>query len=99
MMHPAATRDDTTWHRTLARIRPGVALEPVRAKLEATSQAFEEERSKGFRGMPREIIERFFVRHRVILEPASAGASGLQEEYRTALAAMGVLVGLVLLIA
>jgi predicted permease len=98
MMHPAVTHDDWTWHRTLARVRPGIAIEPLRAKLDATSRAFEEERSKGFKGMSRESIERF-LNQRVFLEPAAAGASGLQEDYRMALAAMGVLVALVLLIA
>jgi predicted permease len=97
MMHPGVTHDDWTWHRTLARVRPGVAMEPLRAKLEATSRAFERERSKGF-NMPRDIIE-VFLNQEVILEPAAAGASGLRDEYRTALAAMGVLVALVLLIA
>jgi predicted permease len=98
MMHPGAVHDDWTWHRTLARIRPGVALEPLRAKLNATSRAFEEERAKGFKNMTRETIERFLMQ-KVILEPAAAGASGLQQDYRMALAAMGVLVALVLLIA
>jgi predicted permease len=97
MMHPGVIHDDWTWHRTLARVRPGVAIEPLRAKLEATSRAFERERSKGF-NMPREIIE-VFLNQKVFLEPAAAGASGLRDEYRTALAAMGVLVALVLLIA
>jgi len=49
MMHPAAVRDDSTWHRTLARLKPGVDPEPVRAKLHATSRAFERERAKGSR--------------------------------------------------
>jgi predicted permease len=97
MMHAGVTHDDWTWHRTLARVRPGVAIEPLRAKLEATSRAFERERSKGF-NMPREIIE-VFLNQKVFLEPAAAGASGLRDEYRTALAALGVLVALVLLIA
>src|SRR5580704_9564173 len=51
MMHPGAVHDDWTWHRTLAQVKPGVALEPVRAKLDATSRAFEMERAKGFTGM------------------------------------------------
>lgn len=46
MMNPAVTRKDSTWHRTLAMVKPGVALEPMRQKLEATSRAFEEERSE-----------------------------------------------------
>jgi predicted permease len=98
MMHPGVTREDWTWMRTLARIRPGIAIEPLRAKLDATSYAFEKERAKGFTDMTRETIERF-LKQKVVLEPAAAGASGLQQEYRTALAAMGVLVALVLLIA
>jgi predicted permease len=98
MMHPAVVHDDWTWHRTLARIKPGVALEPVRARLQATSRAFEEERAKGFKGMSRESIERF-LDLKTVLEPAAAGASGLRDDYRMALAAMGVLVALVLLIA
>src|SRR5216684_3531982 len=38
MMHPGAVRDDWTWHRTLARLRPSVAVESVRQKLHATSR-------------------------------------------------------------
>jgi predicted permease len=99
MMHPGVTHDDWTWHRTLARVRPDAAMESLRAKLDTTSAGFERERSKGFKDMPREIIEKFFLNQKVILEPAAAGASGLQKDYRMALAAMGVLVALVLLIA
>jgi putative ABC transport system permease protein len=98
MMHPGAVRDDWTWHRTLARLNPGVAVEPVRAKLHATSRAFEQERAKGFHGMTKQSIETFLAQ-RVVLEPAAAGASGLQTSYRRSLAALGVLVALVLLIA
>ena len=50
MMHPGALHDDWTWHRTLARIQPGTALGPLRQSLNATSQAFERERAKGFKG-------------------------------------------------
>src|SRR6185295_19397726 len=98
MMHAAVTRDDSTWHRTLARLKPGVAIEPVRAKLHATSRAFEQERAKGFTGMTKQSIDRFIAQV-VLLEPAAAGTSGLQKDYRRALIALGVLVILVLLIA
>ena len=30
MMHPGAIHDDWTWHRTLAQLKPGVAVGPVR---------------------------------------------------------------------
>ncbi len=98
MMHPAVVRDDSTWIRTLARLKPGVAVEPLRARLHAISRAFEEERAKGFTGIRKESIDRF-INQRLLLEPAAAGASGLQNDYRRALGALGVLVGLVLLIA
>jgi predicted permease len=98
MMHPGVIHDDWTWHRTLARVHPGVAMEPLRAKLDITSLAFERERARGFQGMTRETMERF-LKQKVLLQPAAAGASGLRDAYRTALAAMAVLVALVLLIA
>jgi predicted permease len=98
MMHPGVTRDDWTWHRTLARLQPGVALEPLRAKLEATSRAFERERAKGFTGMTKESIDRF-INMALLMAPAGAGASEIQQEYRRPLIALGVLAALVLLIA
>jgi predicted permease len=98
MMHPGAVRDDQTWHRTLARLRAGVALEPVRQRLHGTSRAFELERAKGFTGMTRQSIDRF-IDQTLLLAPAAAGVSGIQQEYRRALMALGVLVALVLLIA
>ena len=98
MMQSRVVRDDSTWMRTMARVSPGVALEPLRARLDATSRAFEQERSKGFIGMSRESIEKF-LDHKLVLEPAAGGASGMQNDYRVALDAMGVLVALVLLIA
>ncbi len=51
MMHPAAVHDDWTWHRTFALLNPGVPVEPLRARLNATSHAWEENRAKGFVGM------------------------------------------------
>jgi predicted permease len=98
MMHSFVSRPDATWLRTIARIKPGVALEPLRQKLDATSRAFEEERSKSFTGMSAQRIANF-VNQTLMLEPAAAGASGLQSDYRQSLAALGVLVALVLLIA
>ena len=98
MMHPGAVHDDWVWHRTLARLKPGVAVEPVRARLDATSRAFEEERAKGFTGMSKQDIQKT-LDHRLLLDHAAAGASGLQSSYRVSLLALGVLVALVLLIA
>jgi predicted permease len=98
MMHAGVQHSDWTWMRTLARVKPGVAKEPLRAKLDATSRAFEEERSKGWGGESKELIEQI-LNFKLVLEPAAAGVSDLQNDYRTSLAALGVLVALVLLIA
>ena len=98
MMHPAVTRSDSTWHRTLARLNPGVAAGPVRAKLHATSRAFEVERARGFTGIRKESMDRF-INQTLLLEPAAAGASELQRDYRRSLMALAVLAVLVLLIA
>ena len=98
MMHPGVTHKDWTWHRTLAVVKPGVALEPLAEKLTATSRAFEEERAKGFLGMSKEQIDSY-LNQKVLLESAATGVSDLQSETRRPLAVLGVLVGLVLLIA
>src|SRR5215831_1016942 len=98
MMHPAAVRGDSTWHRTLAQLKPGVDPEAVRQKLHVTSRSFEQERAKGFTGIRKESIDRY-INQILLLEPAAAGISGTQQDYRRSLAALGVLVALVLLIA
>jgi predicted permease len=98
MMHRSVTRSDSTWHRTLAVVKPGVPIEPIRQRLNAIALAFEQERAKGFTNMSKQSIENY-LHKTVMLEPASSGVSGTQEDNRRSLAALGVLVGLVLLIA
>src|SRR5580700_3126727 len=98
MMHPAVQRPDWTWMWTLARMKPDVVLEPVRAKLDAISRAFEEHRFATLRGIPQQHLDEL-LKQRVLLQPAAAGISNLQNDYRSSLMALGVLVSLVLLIA
>ena len=88
MMHPAVTKDDWTWIRALARLTPGVGVEPVRARLDATSYGFEEARSKGFQGMS-ETDRKQFLAQTVLMTPAAGGMSDLQNHYRRALTASG----------
>lgn len=98
MMHAGVTRDDWTWHRTLIRVKPGVALEPLRAQLHSIAYQFQANRAKRFTGMSPESLRKF-LSPVVILEPAAAGISSLQRGARKALQALAVLVALVLLIA
>src|SRR5260370_16565500 len=46
MIHPAVTRSHSTWFRTFPHMTPPVPLDPVRARLHATSRAVEEERAR-----------------------------------------------------
>ena len=98
MMNAKVARADATWIRILARLAPSTGVEPLRAKLHATSRAFEAERAKGFVGMTKESIDRF-LDLTLILEPAAGGVSGLQQNYGRSLVAIGALVALVLIIA
>jgi putative ABC transport system permease protein len=97
MMNPSFGRGDSSWFRSLALIKPGVAIEPLRQKLAAVSRAFEEERTKKSK-VPKKLIYNF-LNQRVSLDPAPAGSSNLQKDYSRSLMALAALVALVLLIA
>ncbi|HEX6771769.1 MAG TPA: ADOP family duplicated permease [Acidobacteriaceae bacterium] len=101
-MNRLATEDSVTWHRTFLMLKPGVnpatALEPLRQHLAAVSFAFEIECSTCFRGMTQKDIDRF-LHQKLVFNPAGAGISDLQNEYRRFLVVLGLLVALVLLIA
>jgi predicted permease len=97
MMHPFVTRNDATWVRPFLRVRPGVNLAPVPAKLQAVFVAFESERLKGA-NLPKNRLADF-LNLTVTLEPAGAGISGMQHNLKLPLIALGVLVVMVLLIA
>jgi len=98
MMNAQVNNSNSTWFRTLLRLKPGVAVDPVRERLQAAFRAFREERVKAMAGLPQQTLDHF-VNQKVLLEPAPTGVSSTQEEYRRSLAALGVLVALVLLIA
>src|SRR6202453_3142599 len=98
MMHPSVTHSDASWARTLVLVKSETALEPLRQKLSAISRAFEQERAKGFTGADKIFFQRI-IDATLLIEPAGAGISSLQDEYRKALGILGVLVAMVLLIA
>jgi putative ABC transport system permease protein len=98
MMHAGVTRSDWSWLRTLALLRPGVESEPVHSKLHSVMSAFQQERASGWTSQTKQFIDRF-LNQKLVLEPASSGVSGMRREFRSALIVLGVLVGLVLLIA
>jgi len=98
MMNPSALRKDSTWHRTFAIVNPGVAIEPLRARLDAITRAFETERSNSWvNETPQEIARE--LDQTLVFHPGATGASGFQQSNKRGLLALGVLVYLVLLIA
>lgn len=98
MMHGGVTRANWSWFRTFAILKPGVAAELVRGKLHPVLRGFNEERAKTLTSQSRQSVERF-LNQALVLEHAPSGISGPQRNYREALIVLGVLVGLVLLIA
>jgi putative ABC transport system permease protein len=98
MMYEGVTHNDWSWFRTFVQLKEGVGTEPLCSQLNAVMRAFNEERAKGFGAMPQRFMDNF-LNQTMVLQPAASGASGLQENYRRALVALGVLVALVLLIA
>ena len=85
------------WLRVLVDLNPGVSPAPVREQLAATYQAIQMERSKSVTLTPMQRKELF--NETLLLEPAAAGRSNLQRDYRDSLYALAILVTLVLLIA
>src|SRR5437867_7248768 len=72
------------WLRTLLQLKPGVAPGPVRERLRATFRVIQEERVKGFPAQSKRDRERMF-QEKLSLEPAAAGRSNMQRQYRQAL--------------
>jgi predicted permease len=101
-MNRFATQDSITWHRTFLMLKPGVnpatALEPLRQHLSAVSRAFELQCSTCLRDMTQRDIDRF-LNKTLVFNPAGAGISDLQKDYRRSLGILGLLAALVLLIA
>ncbi|WP_109487707.1 ADOP family duplicated permease [Occallatibacter savannae] len=100
-MNPMATEDRADWHRVFVMLKPGVTsagLEPLRQHLAAVNHAFGAACSTCYRGQTQASIARY-LNQTLVLSPGGAGISDLQKEYRRLLAALGLMVALVLLIA
>lgn len=98
MMNPFVTRSDASWVRVFLQLHPGVPEAPVRDRLQAVFRRFQEGRNMERAFLPK-AAQGAFLNQTVLLEPATAGVSVIQGDYGRALAVVGVLVALVLLIA
>jgi predicted permease len=97
MKNNAIVRSDYRWFRTYVALRAGGSISIVREKLGAAYRAFLEESVKIFPGMPKQERDGY-LSQTLVVNPAPAGVSGMQKLYGAALAVIGVLVTLVLLI-
>jgi putative ABC transport system permease protein len=97
-MYEGATHDDWSWFRTFIQMNPGGSQTRVREQLQAIWTTVQTERAKGFTSWPAERRAKY-LEQEVMLQPAGAGLSSVQHSYRIALLSIGVIVGLVLLIA
>jgi putative ABC transport system permease protein len=85
------------WLRTLVQLKEGVDPQRVHEILRATFAAMQEEKAKTLTETQRRRDPSF--NEKILLEPAAAGRSNLQRDYRRSLTALGILVFLALLIA
>ncbi len=87
---------DAWWLGVMGRLRPGVTLQQVRARLGLLAPAIFEASIP-----PNETPEllRNFLRNHFTVRPAATGLSGLRERYARGLALLLAMVGVVLLIA
>lgn len=97
MKSSAITRSDYRWFRTFIELKPGVDVSPVREELRAAFRTFLEESVRAFGGIPKQERDGY-LSQKLLVNPASAGVSGMQRAYGTPLTVLGVLVILVLLI-
>jgi predicted permease len=101
-MNRFASQDDITWHRVFLMLNPGLnsanALEPLRQHLSTISRAFQAQCAECLRGMTKNEIDRYLNQH-LVFNPAGAGISDFQNDYRRLLSILGLLAALVLLIA
>jgi putative ABC transport system permease protein len=98
MMNPWVERSDASWFRPFAVLKPGVAIEPLRTRLDAIQRTFNEERARAWTSQTKLFLERF-LNQKLLLQPAASGVSGMQNSYSRSLVVLSVLVALVLLIA
>jgi len=94
-MDPYVLRRDLFHLRMFVRPKAGVNVKVLADKMNAAYQQWETERMKSF---PKDVAA-VFPKATLELKAAGTGASNMQSEYGSALTVLGVLVGLVLLIA
>ena len=88
-----------SWFRSWVQVRPGISPDAVTQRFQAVFSAWRADQMKNRKNpMPAQRLEAY-LKAPVALEPASAGMSGTQKDYRRSLVILSIVVALVLLIA
>jgi predicted permease len=100
-MSNAAAIDSSywSWFRIWVRVKPGSSRERCTAVMRAAIAQVRAERVKTWPADRQQHDAAEYLRVEVTLDPAAAGVSEMSREYRTALTALSIVAGLVLLIA
>jgi predicted permease len=96
--HPNVARDDSTWLRVFVELPPGAAVAPVRDRARAVWRAYEAERLRRTADMPSVAIDQV-LNLQFDITASPGGSSRVSSNYALPLAALGVMVALVMLIA
>ena len=95
----ALTSPGWSWFRIWGRLQPGVTADQARAILQTVYTNFRRERASGMRAdAPRDSVERF-IHTPFYLRAAANGPSGLRQSFERPIWVLGIIAGLVLLIA
>ncbi len=102
MMNELVSEPDANWFQILVSVKPGVAIEPLVSKIGAADHLSRVESARRVLkldpNVPKALIEGF-LSPKVELRRTNSGVSSLQKDYGGPLLVLGVLVGMVLLIA
>ena len=100
MMNPSVERSGFRWFKTLALIEGDIEVQSLLARMQVTFATHLQDTENGLRsrGFTESQVEER-LSQQLHLEPATAGASGMQRSYRQPLVVLSVLVLLVLMIA
>lgn len=102
MMNELVSEPDANWFQILVSVKPGVAIEPLVSKIGAADHLSRVQSARRVLkldpNIPKALIEGF-LSPKVELRRTTSGVSSLQKDYGGPLLVLGVLVGMVLLIA
>ena len=91
-------RSDYQWFRTFVKLNPGVAMATVRARLDASLSEFLRYSATTIASGSKSQVNQYALQ-KLLMDSAMHGVSGLQTQYGASLGVLGLLVGMVFVLA